>query len=75
MYKKYINTSIITICLIIVIIILLYNYLQINKIIEPNNDKQSDEDKDEDISKKQQKILDTTLPPNNFDEYKKKLKY
>lgn len=71
MYKKYINTSIITICLIIVIIILLYNYLQINKIIEPNNDKPSDED----ISKRQKKILDSTLPPKNLDKYKKKLKY
>lgn len=71
MYKKYINTSIITICLIIVLIILLYNYLQINKIIEGNNDKPSDED----ISKKQKKILDNTLPPKNPDKYKKKLKY
>lgn len=70
MYKKYINTSIITICLIIVLIILLYNYLQINKIIEGNNDKPSDED----ISKKQKKILDNTLPPKNPDKYKKKIK-
>lgn len=73
MYKKYINTSIITICLIIVLIILLYNYLQINKIIEGNNDKSSDED--EDISKRQKFILDNSLPPKNPDKYKKKLKY